>query len=110
MSVIIPYETLVSRHKQVCRDRDAWKFRAEATEAEVKNLEHDIEQHVTTVVEHVNEVDRLCGVLLALRASIHACNRNPIPSSKRLEWRDMIDAALQTQKQPAHPKAGRRKG
>jgi hypothetical protein len=30
-----------------------------------------------------------------IRSSIHACNRNPIPSSSRLEWRDMLDGLIQ---------------
>lgn len=26
-----------------------------------------------------------------IRNAIHACNRNPIPNSRRLEWRFMLD-------------------
>lgn len=44
--------------------------------------------------EAADKIERLRDVLERLRASMHACNRNPIPNSKRVEWRDMIDAAL----------------
>jgi hypothetical protein len=37
---------------------------------------------------------QLKAFLRDLRNSIHACNRNPIPNSKRVEWRDRIDRAL----------------
>jgi len=32
--------------------------------------------------------------LSALRNSVHACNRNPIPNSRRIEWRGQIDNIL----------------
>ncbi len=41
-----------------------------------------------------DEIERYRVGLNALRANIHACNRNPIPNSKRMEWRDMVDALL----------------
>lgn len=36
----------------------------------------------------------LVSKLKRLRDSIHACNRNPIPSTKRLKWRDLVDDIL----------------
>ena len=46
------------------------------------------------VDELLDIAEALRGGLADLRDAIHACNRNPIPNSQRMRWRDMCDALL----------------
>ena len=40
------------------------------------------------------EAHRLRTGVANLRSAIHACNRNPIPNSQRIKWREMCDALM----------------
>ena len=46
------------------------------------------------------ENERLRVGISDLRAAIHACNRNPIPNSRRIRWRDLCDLLLAARETP----------
>ena len=46
------------------------------------------------LVEQDDEIEKLRQGIQLLRNAIHACNRNPIPNSQRVKWRNMCDSLL----------------